>query len=59
MTQEKAQEIHSIEVVNERIKYYQERELTLIFESANERVIDMNKKLLKFWTDYRTTNHTS
>jgi hypothetical protein len=47
---------YSLEKVNERIQFYQNQELDLIFNKAASSKIDIAVKLLSFWTKYKSNN---
>lgn len=49
-------DIYSIDKVNERIQFYQNKELDLIFKKASETDKTINTKLLLFWRKYKSKN---
>lgn len=47
---------YSIDKVEERIQFYQSKELDLIFKKSSESEKLINSKLLLFWRNYKSKN---
>jgi len=52
----KKSDIYPFDKVEERIQFYQERELDLIFSKAPEAKKIISAKLLLFWRNYKSKN---